>query len=156
MKRSLHYLFAPASDVTFAFNAPLFRLFWVVITRLLLSCFHSVMCRSRPVCWRPFGRDRGDGGSTVSVVGGRDVVKLTAQFVARNGRLFLTTVMQREQRNFLFDFLRPQHSLFYYFTRLVEQYTKVGVSSLHHTHNCCRCWVETETVCMDVCDTDAG
>ncbi|XP_041356124.1 splicing factor 3A subunit 1-like [Gigantopelta aegis] len=54
-----------------------------------------------------------------------DVVKLTAQFVARNGRQFLTTVMQREQRNFLFDFLRPQHSLFNYFTKLVEQYTKI-------------------------------
>lgn len=54
-----------------------------------------------------------------------DVVKLTAQFVARNGRQFLTTVMQKEQRNYLFDFLRPQHSLFNYFTKLVEQYTKI-------------------------------
>ncbi|CAG5115571.1 unnamed protein product, partial [Candidula unifasciata] len=54
-----------------------------------------------------------------------DVVKLTAQFVARNGRQFLTTVMQKEQKNFLFDFLRPQHSLFTYFTKLVEQYTKI-------------------------------
>ncbi|XP_026099847.1 splicing factor 3A subunit 1-like [Carassius auratus] len=33
--------------------------------------------------------------------------------------------MQKEQRNFQFDFLRPQHSLFNYFTKLVEQYTKV-------------------------------
>ena len=31
----------------------------------------------------------------------------------------------REQRNFQFDFLRPQHSLFQYFTKLLEQYTKV-------------------------------
>ena len=31
----------------------------------------------------------------------------------------------REQRNFQFDFLRPQHSLFNYFTKLVEQYTKI-------------------------------
>jgi len=54
-----------------------------------------------------------------------DVVKLTAQFVARNGRQFLTQLMNREQRNFQFDFLRPQHSLFNYFTRLLEQYTKV-------------------------------
>lgn len=54
-----------------------------------------------------------------------DVVKLTAQFVARNGRQFLTQLMQKEQRNFQFDFLRPQHSLFNYFTKLVEQYTKV-------------------------------
>jgi len=54
-----------------------------------------------------------------------DVVKLTAQFVARNGRQFLTQLMNREQRNYQFDFLRPQHSLFQYFTRLLEQYTKV-------------------------------
>jgi splicing factor 3A subunit 1 len=54
-----------------------------------------------------------------------DVVKLTAQFVARNGRQFLTSLMQKEQRNYQFDFLRPQHALFQYFTRLLEQYTKV-------------------------------
>ncbi|XP_050303574.1 splicing factor 3A subunit 1 [Anthonomus grandis grandis] len=54
-----------------------------------------------------------------------DIVKLTAQFVARNGRTFLTQLMNREQRNFQFDFLRPQHSLFQYFTKLLEQYTKV-------------------------------
>lgn len=54
-----------------------------------------------------------------------DIVKLTAQFVARNGRQFLTQLMNREQRNFQFDFLRPQHSLFNYFTKLVEQYTKI-------------------------------
>jgi len=54
-----------------------------------------------------------------------DVVKLTAQFVARNGRQFLTQLMNREQRNYQFDFLRPQHSLFQYFTKLLEQYTKV-------------------------------
>lgn len=59
-----------------------------------------------------------------------DVVKLTAQFVARNGRQFLTQLMQKEQRNYQFDFLRPQHSLFNYFTKLVEQYTKV---SLYHS-----------------------
>lgn len=52
-------------------------------------------------------------------------MKLTAQFVARNGRQFLTNLMSREQRNFQFDFLRPQHSLFQYFTKLLEQYTKV-------------------------------
>ncbi len=54
-----------------------------------------------------------------------DVIKLTAQFVARNGRPFLTNLMNKEQRNALFDFLKPQHSHFNYFTRLVEQYTKI-------------------------------
>jgi len=54
-----------------------------------------------------------------------DMVKLTAQFVARNGRQFLTSLMKVEARNYQFDFLRPQHSLFNYFTKLVEQYTKI-------------------------------
>ncbi|KAL3320198.1 splicing factor 3a, subunit 1 [Cichlidogyrus casuarinus] len=54
-----------------------------------------------------------------------DIVKLTAQFVARNGRQFLTQLMSREQRNYQFDFLRAQHSMFGYFTKLVEQYTKI-------------------------------
>jgi splicing factor 3A subunit 1 len=54
------------------------------------------------------------------------MVKTTAQFVARNGRQFLTSLMKMEARNYQFDFLRPQHSLFNYFTKLVEQYTKVS------------------------------
>jgi splicing factor 3A subunit 1 len=54
-----------------------------------------------------------------------DVMKLTAQFVARNGRPFLTSLMNKEHRNALFDFLKPQHSHFSYFTRLVEHYTKI-------------------------------
>jgi len=54
-----------------------------------------------------------------------DIMKLTAQFVARNGRQFLTGLSSRESRNYQFDFLRPGHSLFPYFTKLVEQYTKV-------------------------------
>lgn len=63
-----------------------------------------------------------------------DVVKLTAQFVARNGRQFLAQLMQKEQRNYQFDFLRPQHSLFNYFTKLVEQYTKVWIiEQVSHT-----------------------
>ena len=41
-----------------------------------------------------------------------DIVKLTAQFVARNGRSFLTQLMQKEAKNYQFDFLRPQHTLF--------------------------------------------
>ncbi|CAG8575996.1 8929_t:CDS:10, partial [Racocetra fulgida] len=56
-----------------------------------------------------------------------DILKLTAQFVARNGRKFMTALSQREQRNYQFDFLRPNHSLCNYFTKLVEQYTKVLV-----------------------------
>lgn len=52
-------------------------------------------------------------------------MKLTAQFAARNGRAFIGQLAQRESRNYQFDFLRPSHSLFPYFTELVKQYTKV-------------------------------
>ncbi|KAH7930849.1 hypothetical protein BV22DRAFT_1138400 [Leucogyrophana mollusca] len=54
-----------------------------------------------------------------------DTMKLTALFTARRGRTFLATLSQREGRNYQFDFLRPTHSLFGYFNRLVEQYLKV-------------------------------
>ncbi|EED13896.1 pre-mRNA splicing factor, putative [Talaromyces stipitatus ATCC 10500] len=52
-----------------------------------------------------------------------EVVKLTALFVAKRGKSFMTSLSQREARNFQFDFLRPQHSLYQFFTRLVDQYT---------------------------------
>lgn len=52
-----------------------------------------------------------------------DVLRLTALFVARNGRQFMTALSQRESRNYQFDFLRPNHSLYSYFSRLVDQYT---------------------------------
>ena len=52
-----------------------------------------------------------------------DVVRLTALFVAKNGRSFMTTLSQKEARNYQFDFLRPQHSLYQFFSRLIDQYT---------------------------------
>lgn len=55
----------------------------------------------------------------------RDTIKLTALFTARRGRTFLASLSAREGRNYQFDFLRPTHTLFGYFSRLVEQYTKV-------------------------------
>ena len=54
-----------------------------------------------------------------------DVVKLTAQFVAIHGRSFLNNLMAREHKNYLFDFVRPQHGLFNYFSLLTEQYVKI-------------------------------
>lgn len=54
-----------------------------------------------------------------------DIVKLTAQFVAIHGRSFLNTLMNKESRNYQFDFLRPQHGLFTYFTQLIEQYSRI-------------------------------
>ncbi|KAJ5152981.1 uncharacterized protein N7482_009459 [Penicillium canariense] len=52
-----------------------------------------------------------------------EVVKLTALYVAKRGKSFMTALSQREARNFQFDFLRPQHSLYQFFIRLVDQYT---------------------------------
>lgn len=54
-----------------------------------------------------------------------DVVRLTALFVAKNGRSFVTTLSQKESGNFQFDFLRPQHSLYQFFSRLVDQYSEL-------------------------------
>ncbi|KAI9734951.1 MAG: SF3a splicing factor complex subunit [Cirrosporium novae-zelandiae] len=54
-----------------------------------------------------------------------EVVKLTALFVAERGKSFMTALSQRETRNYQFDFLRPQHSLYQFFTRLVDQYTEL-------------------------------
>jgi len=54
-----------------------------------------------------------------------DVVKLTALFVAKNGRSFATTLAQRESTKSQFDFLRPQHSFYQFFSRLVDQYTEL-------------------------------
>lgn len=52
-----------------------------------------------------------------------EVVKLTALFVAKNGRSWLSMLAQKESGNSQFDFLRPQHSLYQFFSRLVDQYT---------------------------------
>ncbi|KMU84487.1 splicing factor 3a [Coccidioides immitis H538.4] len=54
-----------------------------------------------------------------------EVVKLTALFVAKRGKSFMTALSQRETRNYQFDFLRPQHSLYQFFTRLVDQYAEL-------------------------------
>jgi splicing factor 3A subunit 1 len=54
-----------------------------------------------------------------------DIIKLTAQYTAVNGREFLGGLAQREQRNPQFDFLKPTHLLFSYFTSLVDAYSKV-------------------------------
>lgn len=54
-----------------------------------------------------------------------DVVKLTALFAARNGKQWVTQLSHRESNNRQFDFLRPQHSLNSFFTRLIDQYKEL-------------------------------
>lgn len=53
------------------------------------------------------------------------IIKLTAQYTAASGRQFLAGLAQREQRNPMFDFLKPTHLLFSYFTALVDCYSKI-------------------------------
>jgi splicing factor 3A subunit 1 len=52
-----------------------------------------------------------------------EIVRLTALFVAKNGRQFMTTLSRKEAGNFQFDFLRPNHSFHSFFQRLIDQYT---------------------------------
>ncbi|KAI8801207.1 Pre-mRNA splicing factor PRP21 like protein-domain-containing protein, partial [Cladochytrium replicatum] len=54
-----------------------------------------------------------------------DIIKLTALFAARNGRIFMSNLSQKERNNYQFDFMRPSHSLSAYFTKLVDHYTKL-------------------------------
>lgn len=52
-----------------------------------------------------------------------EVLRLTALHVARKGKSWMTNLSQKEARNFQFDFLRPQHSLYNFFMRMVDQYS---------------------------------
>jgi splicing factor 3A subunit 1 len=54
-----------------------------------------------------------------------DIIKLSAQYVARNGRQFAMGLLNREIKNPQFAFLQPNHYLHTYFNKLVESYTKV-------------------------------
>lgn len=54
-----------------------------------------------------------------------DLIRLTAQYVARNGKEFLTGLMSRESSNPQFGFLKPTHSLFSFFTAMADAYSKV-------------------------------
>ncbi|CAE5957491.1 unnamed protein product [Arabidopsis arenosa] len=54
-----------------------------------------------------------------------DIIKLTAQFVARNGKSFLTGLTSREINNPQFQFMKPTHSMFTFFTSLVDAYSEV-------------------------------
>lgn len=54
-----------------------------------------------------------------------DIIKLTAQFVARNGKNFLNGLTNREHSSPQFYFLKPTHSMFSFFTALADAYSKV-------------------------------
>ena len=54
-----------------------------------------------------------------------DVIKITAQFAARNGKKFVTALATKEAANPQFNFLRPNHSMFTFFTALADAYEKI-------------------------------
>ena len=54
-----------------------------------------------------------------------DNIRLAAQFVARNGRAFLAGLAAKEAGNPAFNFLKPTHSLFGFFSALCDAYQKV-------------------------------
>ncbi|KAJ4804001.1 SWAP (Suppressor-of-White-APricot)/surp domain-containing protein / ubiquitin family protein [Rhynchospora pubera] len=55
-----------------------------------------------------------------------DVIKLTAQFVARNGKAFMEKLIKRvDVSSPQFHFLRPTHSMYTFFTSLADAYSKV-------------------------------
>ena len=53
-----------------------------------------------------------------------DIIKHTAQFVAKNGQKFLIALTEREKQNPQFEFLKPNHALFAFFTNLLDAYSK--------------------------------
>lgn len=59
----------------------------------------------------------------------QEIMYLTAQYTALSGKAFLAGLATREQRNPQFDFLKPTHALFAYFTALVESYIEVLAKS---------------------------
>lgn len=54
-----------------------------------------------------------------------DIIKLTAQYIAKYGRSFLLELISRELNNSQFDFLKPQHGQFSYLTNLILQYALI-------------------------------
>lgn len=53
-----------------------------------------------------------------------DIIKLSAQFAARNGGSFQVGLWNRESKNPQFSFLQPVHPYHQYYLRLVEDYKK--------------------------------
>lgn len=52
-----------------------------------------------------------------------DIIRLTALFVAKNGRQFMTQLAQRESGNPQFQFLIPNHTFHNFFQHIIDQYT---------------------------------
>lgn len=68
----------------------------------------------------------------------QEIMYLTAQYTAMSGKTFLSGLATREQRNPQFDFLKPTHPLFAYFTSLVESYALVAAKAAKQMKRCVR------------------
>ena len=60
-----------------------------------------------------------------------DIIKVTAQFVARNGRQFMELVSGRELRNPQFEFLRPHSPHYETFQKLVQLSSMYDLCASH-------------------------
>jgi len=54
-----------------------------------------------------------------------DIIKLTAQFEACNGKIFRREIQHEEEGNETFQFLSPIHPRFQYYQRLVDAYRTI-------------------------------
>lgn len=75
-----------------------------------------------------------------------DIVKLTAQFMARNGKSFLAGLTSREIKNSQFSFLKPGSVMFAFFTSLADAYSKVLMPPEGLTEKLRRSVADMETV----------
>jgi splicing factor 3A subunit 1 len=79
-----------------------------------------------------------------------DVLRLTALFVARHGNAFQRAIAERESRNYQFDFLRPNHSLYPYFQQMVAEYHLVLLPSGDRLNHVQKLAEDNEAVLDDV------
>jgi len=54
-----------------------------------------------------------------------EIIKLSAQYIAKNGEKFEVGLMKREHKSQQFDFLKPTHHLHPFYRQLVDSYTRV-------------------------------
>jgi splicing factor 3A subunit 1 len=79
-----------------------------------------------------------------------DILRLTALFVARHGNGFQRAIAERESRNYQFDFLRANHSLYPYFQQVVSEYNKVLLPSKDMLEKARRLAEDKEAVLEDI------
>lgn len=78
----------------------------------------------------------------------QEILYLTAQYTALSGTSFLEGLATREQRNPQFDFLKPTHAHFAYFTALVESYAKVLARTESQMQRCVHASVSYDPLFM--------